>query len=189
MLGRSAKNMPLSNTNTNTLVIYPSKIKATLVFLGAAGFVIFGMWFACSESRADASIKNVIMIIYIGIPFFSLCGLYAMFRLVRKTPALLIDSTGITDSASACSVGYLSWNEIDFLLRYEYRGQEMLGIFPKNLNVFLLQQNLIKRLIIKANLSLGCAPANIPQIMLPITIKELLIHLHTRHGVLVRSSL
>src|SRR5262245_38170615 len=105
--------MPESSVHTDRLLIYPSRVKTFLVLLGSIVFVVLGVWIAESGiARGPAALEGFIAS-YVGIPFFSACGLYAAYRLLRRRPALEIDWMGITDAASALGVGRLSWEEID----------------------------------------------------------------------------
>ena len=167
------------------IVIYPSRLKLALVLLGAVGFVLVGLWIGGTGVLGVLPIPEIVIVVYIGVPFFAACGLYAAYRLVRNQPALVIDSTGITDYASGLGAGHLSWDDIDHVVVYTYSGQPMLGIVPRSLELFLSRQHATRRSLTKFNLHLGCAPVNIPQVALPMTVAELADVLHTRYGVRV----
>jgi hypothetical protein len=109
-----------------------------------------------------------------GIVFAALCGGYALFRFVRPGVAVLIDRAGIVDGASALAVGRMAWDEIGRAEVYEFMGQTMLGITPRDLEAFLRRQPLWRRLLLRANMALGCPPVNIPEAMLPISAGEVL---------------
>jgi hypothetical protein len=64
-------------------------------------------------------------------------------------------------------VGFMSWDSIDGLREYRFKDRVLLGIVPKDLDSLIARQSLWKRWAIRANLSLGCDPVNIPQAMLP----------------------
>ncbi len=176
---------PDSSTDANRVVIYPSRAKMSLVLLGSIAFVVIGVWIATSDVARGLAIWKVVIASYVGVPFFAACGFYAIYRLATHRPALEIDSTGIADSASAVGAGRLSWEEIDHVVLYKYSGQAMLGIVPKNLDIFLSRQPVVRRSLSKLNLALGCAPINVPQVGLSMKIAELANLLHTRHGVRV----
>jgi hypothetical protein len=119
------------------------------------------------------SVLDVLIVSYIGIPFFGVCAGFALYRLILPCPALVVDNEGIIDRASALAVGFISWDEIKRIMPYTYMGQAMLGIEPKDLSTVLARQGWLKRCLIRMNLRLGCAAINIPQVILPITIDEL----------------
>ena len=174
-----------STSHPDRLVIHLSRAKMTLVLLGAIAFVVAGVWIATSDATRNVPFWEVFIASYVGVPFFSACGLYAAYRLVRRRPALELDSTGITDAASGLGAGRLSWDEIDHVVLYKYQGQSMLGIVPKDLEAFMNRQSSVRRSLTKLNLKLGCAPINIPQVGLRMKLAELAEILHTRYGVRV----
>jgi hypothetical protein len=178
--------MPLdSSADGDRLVIYPSRAKMSLILLGSIAFVGIGIWIGTPAVAREQPLWKVVVASYVGVPFFGACGLYAVYRLAIRRPALEIDSTGITDSASAVGAGRLSWDEVDHVVLYKYSGQWMLGIIPRNLDVFLSRQPFPRRFLTKLNLALGCAPVNVPQVGLSMKVAELANLLHTRHGVRV----
>lgn len=179
------KMTPDLSTDPSRVVIYPSRAKMSLVLLGSVAFVAIGVWIGTPGVARGLPIWKVVIASYIGVPFFAACGLYALYRLATHRPALEIDSTGITDAASAVGAGRLSWDEVDYIVVYKYSGQSMLGIIPRNLDIFLSRQSLIRRSLTKLNLALGCAPINVPQVGLSIKVAELATLLHTRYGVRV----
>jgi hypothetical protein len=82
--------------------------------------------------------------------------------------------------AVALGVGFMSWGSIDGLREYRFKNQVFLGIVPKDLDSLIARQSLWKRWAIRANLSLGCDPVNIPQAMLPLRISALLDEIERR---------
>jgi hypothetical protein len=156
-----------------------------LILLGSVAFVVIGIWIGTPGIARGVATWKVVIASYIGIPFFASCGLYATYRLARRRPAVEIDSTGITDAASALGAGHLSWPEVDRVVLYKYSGQSMLGIVPRDLDTFLSRQHPVRRSLIKLNLALGCAPMNIPQVVLHMKLSELAELLHARYGVRV----
>lgn len=179
------KVMTDSSTRADRLVIYPSRAKMSLVLLGAIAFVVAGLWIGTSDMTRGVPIWDVVIATYLGAPFFAACGLYAAYRLVIRRPALEIDWMGITDRASALGAGRLSWDEVDHLVLYKIRGQAMLGIVPRNLDLILNRQNPVQRFAAKLNLAWGFEPINVPQVGLRMKLAELASLLHTRYGVRV----
>ena len=145
--------------------------------LGAVAFVAVAGWLLRRAPRDGvvAALAGLAAAV-----FFGACGLYAFWRLVRPRPALVINRHGIVDNASALSVGFLGWDEIAELYEYRYQNQVMLGIVPSNLEALLSKQPAWKRRVLRANLWLGTAPINIPQVILPMKVSELLREIETR---------
>jgi hypothetical protein len=174
-----------SGERFDRLVIYPSRSKLVLVLLGSIAFVLLGIWIGSPGVAQRVPRWKIVFVSYVGAPFFTACGLYAAYRLVSHRPSVEIDSKGVSDSASGLAAGRLSWDEVDHLVLYRYSGQPLLGIVPRDLEIFLSRQHPVRRSLTKLNLALGCAPVNIPQVALPMKVVELAELLHTRYGVRV----
>jgi hypothetical protein len=179
---------PDSSEHSDRLVFYPSRRKTLLVLLGSIVFVVIGIWIGTPGVARGVAIWKVVIASYVGVPFFVACGLYAAYRLARHRPAVEIDSTGITDAASALGAGRLSWDEVDHVVLYKYSGQSMLGIVPRDLDIFLRRQHAVRRSLIKLSVALGCAPVNVPQVGLRMKVAELADLLHRRYGVRVEGA-
>lgn len=158
----------------NEVAIYPKKVKLLAIGVGALLFIILGFYFA--QNRVEMGLPLLVIIItsYVGIPFFGLCLVYAIYRLLMPKPAVVISDEGIFDNASAFGAGMLRWEEIADVFAYDFSGQRMLGIIPMNEAVVLGRQSRLKRVMAKMNKSIVPAPFNIPQSMLPISVDELL---------------
>lgn len=165
------------------IVIYPSRAKTALVLLGAIGFVALCAWIVSLGVRS-VGVEGFVASL-VGVPFFGVCGIYAAYRLAHHRPAVEIDRMGIVDGASALGVGRLLWDDVDHVRLYEYWGQPMLGIIPRELELFLSRQHPLRRSITKLNLKLGCAPVNVPQVILPMKLAQLADLLRARYGVRV----
>lgn len=156
------------------IVVYPSRWKLLLLALGALLFVVFGCLIGLGW--LDAPLDQVIIAAYVGVPFFGLCFAYLVYRLISPKPSLIVDERGIYDNASALGAGWIRWEEIEEMYAFEYRGQTMLGIIPKDEEEILGRLSLLKRSVMRINTALPGVecPVNIPQTALPITIEELL---------------
>jgi len=164
----------------NEVVIYPKKVKLLAIAMGALLFVILGFYFAQNRVAMGLPLWKIIVIAYIGIPFFSLCLVYAIYRLLVPNPAVVISDEGIFDNASAVGAGMLRWEEIADVFAYDFMGQRMLGIIPVNEAVVLGRQSRLKRVMAKMNRGIAPAPFNIPQSVLPISVDDLLSRVEER---------
>src|SRR5690242_9163982 len=91
----------------DAIVIYPSRVKMLLLTLGAAAFVALGVFILQLGSSDDRWIG------FASIGFFGLCLGIGISKLARRTPALIIHSSGLFDNGSALSAGFLPWDEIE----------------------------------------------------------------------------
>lgn len=163
-------------SDSGELIVPTSRTKLALVALGGIAFVAVGMWLL---GRAQSPVLHRV-IGALSVAFFGLCAVYAIWRLLRPTPALVINRDGILDNASAVAVGFLAWQDIAELREYTFNGQTFLGIVPKDVNAVLQKQPAWRRSAIRANLALGALPVNIPQTVLPLPVSELLHHIDKR---------
>jgi len=164
----------------NEVAIYPKKLKLLAIAVAALLFVILGFYFAQNRVAMGLSLRTIIITSYVGIPFFSLCLVYAIYRLCLPTPAVVISDEGIFDNASAVGAGMLRWEEIADVIAYDFMGQRMLGIIPVNEEVVLRRQSRFKKVMAKMNKGIAPAPFNIPQSVLPISVDELLSRIEER---------
>ena len=151
------------------------------VAAGSVAFVVAGAWML---SRVQQEGVDVVAVGLAAITFFGASGSYALFRLARPRPAVVINSRGIVDNASALGVGLIEWGEIDQCHEYRFQNQVFLGIVPRDLEALLARLPAWKRSAIRANLLLGAAPVNIPQVVLPMKVSELVREIERRfwHG-------
>ncbi len=156
----------------NEIVIFPSRWKTALAFLGCVGFVALGCFLIASSSgRLDDLFMSLIG--GVAILFFGSIGLYIGYRLIRPSPALRINEDGIYDNASLSGVGLIRWEEIAEIFVYSVVGQKTLGIVPLDWPALLARQPRYKQALMNANAGVAGAPINIPQAILPMPIEEL----------------
>lgn len=165
------------------VVVYLSRFKLGLILLGSLVFVALGVVLALAAEERGIAFWKVVVVSYVGVPFFSYCALFSAWRLLFRRPALVIDARGITDAASAFGVGHVGWDEVERVLLYNVSGQAMLGIFPLDTARFLARLPLHVRLVARLNLALGWAPINLPQVGLDMPLVDLALLIQTRSGV------
>src|SRR4026208_2291892 len=160
-------------------VLYPKRTKLLLLAAGALMFVVLGIYLAQNQESMGVSLWKVIIASYVGVPFFSLCLVYAIYRLAVRRPAVVVNHEGIFDNASVAGAGLLRWEEIANIFPYDYMGQRMLGINLVNEAAILARQPAIKRALTRMNKKIA-APFAIPQNPLPISVGELLVEIRKR---------
>lgn len=159
----------------NPVVIYPSRLRVSLLLLGAALFVAGGIWLLMHPIRGDELMGGLIG--WASIVFFGAVAVFALSRLVAKKPALTIDHTGITDNASGLSAGFIPWSDIVDAQIVNFQQQKFLGVSLRNPEDYLAKASPFKRMLMKANSSLVGYVINIPRIALPVTLEEVLAHI------------
>ncbi len=113
-------------------------------------------------------------IFYLAAPLSGLGFIYASYRLLKPTPAVIISREGIFDNASALGAGLIRWEEIKSVFIYAVMNNPFLGIVPVNIEPILARQSGIKRFFFRMNKGMTSAPFAIPQGGLPMTVEELL---------------
>lgn len=155
--------------------------------LAAAGFVSVGLFVGFFSEIIEVGFGIIILVTYIGVPFFGLGLIYFLYRLVVRKPALVVSAEGIYDNASALSAGQLRWEEIELVCPYSFGSQRMLGITLKDEQAVLARQNFLKRLLMRVNKNLAGYLINLPQSSLPMTADELMPEINRYHNNRVRS--
>jgi hypothetical protein len=153
--------------------------KLVAIAAGSVAFVLAGAWMIRRPDDPTAVLFGAAAIL-----FFGASGIFAIVRIVRPTPAVVINDKGIFDNASAVGAGFIAWDEIEDIREYRFKNQVFLGIFPKQLDAILARQSAWKRLAIRANLALGGAPINIPQVALPMRVADLMREIRVRFRAL-----
>jgi hypothetical protein len=158
----------------DAVVIYPRRGKLLLLATGAAMFLCSGFWTWTTRELDKAVISAL------SISFFGPCLGYAIFRLVRRTPSLIISQSGLYDGSSALGGFVFHWSEIECAYVSFVGRQKMLSIKLKNQEEFLSRVGWVKRIWMRYSIYLVGSPVSISAITLPIKLEELaeLIHRH-----------
>ena len=148
-------------------VVYHSKVRLILMMLGSSMFVILGYWFV------SGGVGAVVAIGWVSIVFFGCCGTFAVWRLVRPRPAVIISAQGVVDHATANSAGLVPWSQIRELKILSFTNQAHLGIFVHDPAAFIAQSSPLKRATMHTNVRLSGAPVVIPRAALATDLETL----------------
>lgn len=162
----------------NAIEIPLSKLKITLLFLGALGFVLLGVHFLiCPDEWVSSKSSSSIFIKLLGIIsilFFGTCGFFIAKKLFDTTVGLRIDDKGITDNSNAVSVGLIEWDDITGIQSLEIASSKMLLIKIKNPEKYINRAtNLLSKKAMKANNSMYGSPISIISNSLKIKFSKL----------------
>lgn len=161
------------------IVIYQSRRKLAALVLGA-----FLLDVTCvlllAQHPVSMSAKAAIAAV-VGVPFFSACGLFALYRLLQGKPALSIDSDGLTDHASGVSIGFIPWCDITgarIVVRTFRRSRQVfLGVSLRNPNDYLAKCGPLTRFVLSANKRMSGYVVNIPQAALSVGLDVVMAHI------------
>lgn len=155
------------------IVIYPKRSRVFFVLL--ISIVILAISARLLTLPQEISIKGTIAA-WLCVPIFGSSALFALSRLFSNKPAITIDNAGITDNASALSVGFIPWSDITGVRIGTVKRQKFLGLLLRNPEKYLAKASLLKRLLMKSNLSWGGYAVTIPQVALSLSVEDLLLH-------------
>lgn len=166
------------------LELYPHRGRISALAVGAA-LLVLGCAFLVVSAVTGAESSPVAGVIgIIGIAFFGLGTLYALARLVQRTPVLIVDTTGIHEHASMAAAGTIPWENIAAVDVHSFGMQRMLMIAVRDTQEVVDRASGLSRLVIAANARMMATPVNIPAMMLPIRAREveseITTHLATR---------
>ncbi|KUJ51614.1 hypothetical protein AR685_08165 [Chryseobacterium sp. JAH] len=109
------------NGRIDTVVIPLSRIKMTLLFLGAVLFVVLGLILIIYEPEPTNHSNRYAWIVkpfprflagFVCVVFFGFAAITMLFRLSNKKPGLIINEKGINDNSSALALGFIPWKDI-----------------------------------------------------------------------------
>ncbi len=150
-------------------VVYHSKVRLILVILGALMFVVVGYWFVSGGARtlqvigaASASYSS------------AACGLYAVWRLISPTPAVIVSAQGICRpchrqlSRLGAVVG-----DPRLVKLLSFMNQRYLGIFVHEPAAFIAKHSPLKRAALWSNFQFVGTPVVIPRAGLATDLETL----------------
>jgi hypothetical protein len=162
----------------NDLVIPASRLKMLGQLVGGLVFAALGVSMMLYPPKYGWFGRFIGLV---TVAFFGAVAVSILYRLVKPDgAAIIINAQGIVDNASGVSVGLIPWDQIGEVREYRVENQVFLGIFPKDLDALLKKQPRWKRTAIRANLSMGAAPVNIPQASLGMKVSNLVREIEQR---------
>ncbi len=143
------------NSPQPDVVLYPNPVKMAGLAIGALVFVLLApvVWKAGFLMKLFA-VADVL--------FFGYAFIYAVGRLVKRTPSLIVDARGVTDNGSALAAGFIPWEEIASAAVIPSAGKRWLAVFPHDPQVLLARQPSVKRKLMETNLKTSGSPVLIP---------------------------
>ncbi len=159
-----------TQVSEDSMIVYPGKGRMLLLSILSLAFAVGSIWAAFNRESILEEARGVTLVtapilpivVAVGIPFFSLCTVYLVYRFIKPKPSLRIDKDGIDENASFVGVGKIRWDEIERVVMYSMMGQKMIGIIPKDFEPFLERQSGVKRTLLSMNKKKEI-PISIPQ--------------------------
>jgi len=177
-------------------VIELSKKKLALLILASCAFVATGAWLLstdAAEIRRERSFHlfaNEPAVVYglglASILFFGASGLYGVKKIRDKRPGLVLNSSGISDNASATAAGFIPWSEITGAGVYQMQKQKMLVVGLRDPRKYADRGGALRRALNRANHGMVGSPVAISSTALAIDFEELVSlfeRYHRKYGV------
>lgn len=138
------------------VIVYPATWKTLINVLGSIMFVGAGYFFAINPDI------NARLIGIAAIVVFTITGLYATWRLIVRTPVIVVNRDGLFDNASMFAVGWIAWSEIERIEPRRTYLVRLIGIVPHNRAEIFARIPPPRRLAIGIKAAFANAPVNIP---------------------------
>lgn len=158
-----------AQVDDEVLVMASSK-KMLLVFIASLLIVLISAWIV-SIQKMNGLWASVAIVT--GAVFF-ISMVYALFRLVKPKPAVIVNRDGFLDQSTSTSCKtFIQWTEVKEVFIYEYMGYPYLGVRLKDTDQYLKQLASWKRSMTQANLNLVHCPISIPQSAINVYVEQL----------------
>jgi hypothetical protein len=160
----------------NKIEIALSKKKTFLMLLGSLGFVAIGIAFIIKPYIFAEQYQMQPFIKIVGIIatlFFGAAGIYAITKILDKTPGLIIDEYGITDNTNGASIGLIKWSDITDIQSALIVSQKFVLVYVKNPQEYINKTKGIKRKILQGNNKMYGTPLALISNILKCNFNEL----------------
>lgn len=167
--------------------MHVSRRKQVLHLLGCSGFVAVCVWLLVAAPQTNNSIFNNAFVRYgvsgLGIVFFGAIAILHTRNLIAGKSRVLIDKKGFLDSASAFSIRFVNWHEVEGLELIEFLNQVFILVRLREPEQFLREQPLVQRWVMRYNHNKFGTPLVLSTNMYQNTAEELfaVMHENLRH--------
>lgn len=135
------------------LEVAASRGKLVLALLGAAGFVVLGLFLAMRGTGIEVWVGWVCVAFFgAGIPLF-------LKQLLDARPRVVLDEVGVLDRT--LGVGRIPWTEIEGAYISRIQGNPFVCLRLHDPERWTRELNAVQRRMVKANEKLGFQPLNI----------------------------
>lgn len=148
-------------------IIVPSKKSGNLLYaFGSLVFVLIGIFYFTTLKEIlmqnDPSMTYMMTpLMVLDILFFGFCFYILVKRMFTNQPILVVDEKGITDYSSWGALGFVPWEDIQFVHLQPHLNQTYISVTIKDNEKYLSQMNWWKTQAHKANLRMGFPLMNI----------------------------
>jgi hypothetical protein len=147
--------------------IKSSKVRCLLLILPAIGLFIFGLTLLNQDiGQIEVQQKFSNPIFLYGFAIISLItGIIGLVICIPKflgfRPGLVINQDGLYENSSGVSAGFVPWNEVRSITKFNVGSQLFIAIHVKDPLPYLKKGNYLQRIIKKSNMSIRGTPVGI----------------------------
>jgi len=155
-----------------------SKIKLSLLLVGAIIFVMIGVFFVLGPqeiAESSTGSKSIVLVVgWLSIIFFGGCAVFIGQKLFDQRSGLIIDEKGIADYSGGTSVGLIEWQDITGIDRLEISSTKMIMIYTNQPEKYIGRaKNKLAKLAMQANHKFYGSPLSISANSLKIKYRAL----------------
>jgi hypothetical protein len=150
--------------------VYQMSYRRLLLFLlGAVALLAACVWTLTSSHSLRGGFAGIV-----GVPFFGLCTIAMIYRLVRRRPELVIDDEGITHR----TWGRVGWSEVQAVgvreIRVRSVTQRFIEIILWDVEAHVRRAPRTARMLMRANLESGYSQFSISARVLGVPLTDVL---------------
>ncbi|MEM7204307.1 MAG: STM3941 family protein [Planctomycetota bacterium] len=152
-----------------------SRTKVSLMLLGAAAFVVVGLWMLVAAEPVMVRVVGGVATV-----FFGLVLVVGLRRLLGVRTGLVIDDEGIIDRSSGVACGRIPWRDIASIQVRQMQGHRFVTLIVEEPERYAAMGGPVTRLFARANLKFYDSPIHIPANTLRCDFDELVETLASR---------
>mgnify|MGYP001801073240 CR=1 FL=1 len=155
-----------------------SRIKLTVLGLGAAIFILFGVFISIEPGHfISPTLSNEVVIRIIGfvsVVFFGGCLYWILRKFFEDKVGLRIDELGITDHSTGVSIGLIHWSDITGVETYQIYSSKFVVLMTDQPQKYIDKAtNVLMKKAMQANANMCGSPLTINSNSLKIKHGEL----------------
>lgn len=166
----------------NTLVLYASIWKNTLLLVASAVILAIGIWIIqLSQEVTVPDLAALLQMLGGGLTaLFAFAVLVYLLMLLRRSPLLILDDESLDDRSAPFSAGRIGWEEIARIRYTRLLGQPSIRIYLVDSKAYLSRQRGVKRWGLWVNRWLVGTPVHITNQLMQVPLHKLVVEMEQR---------
>lgn len=154
-----------------SLVVHHSRRRGALI--ASAALAVLSLLLLTAGSPTERTVGGLCVAVF-GV------SALIMARPPNRTPALVLDSRGLTDTASGLAAGFVPWSSVTGVVAQRVRGQRYLTVQVDAPETVLAAAEPSIRAAMRANVTLLGSPVNIPLRPMTVGVADLTLEMARR---------